>query len=215
MIFVMTTIGTISLNISLILYCIYFVPQIIYNQVIKKTDQISLITQGLMVTANLCDLIYGFYLDMPWQYKMVTILTLSFLLIQHIQIGIQSVKNKKFIILSFVLVILAFYVLNSIIEKNINHHYIDLFGMVTNIIYWIHWIPQIFFNWQHKKAEGFSFIFLLLTLFASICDEISALALGWDYPSIIGPLVLILMISMILTQRLIYAKKPLKFKMIF
>ena len=55
-------IGAYSLNISLILYCVYFIPQIVYNQIIKKTDQISLVTQGLMVIANLCDLIYGFYL---------------------------------------------------------------------------------------------------------------------------------------------------------
>ncbi|TNF69968.1 MAG: PQ-loop repeat-containing protein [Gammaproteobacteria bacterium] len=199
-------IGAYSLNISLILYCVYFIPQIVYNQIIKKTDQISLVTQGLMVIANLCDFIYGFYLFMPWQYKLVTILSLSFLAIQQIQIGLKQYKNFNFIALSILLVIFLGIVINTIDKMNLPPSSINLFGLITDIIYWVYWIPQILFNWRHKKADGFSQVFLYLTLFASICDEISALTLGWNYPSIIGPLVIIAMIVTILFQHKLYNK---------
>ncbi|MCF6764464.1 PQ-loop repeat-containing protein [Thiotrichales bacterium 19S3-7] len=200
------TIGYYSLNISLVLYCIYFIPQIIYNQIIKKTDQISLVTQGLMVSANLCDLIYGFYLFMPWQYKLVTILSLSFLVIQQFQIGLKQYRNFNFIGLSSVLVIFLVVTIDSVSQMNLPPNSINLFGMVTDMIYWIYWVPQILFNWRNKKADGFSQLFLLLTLLASICDEVSALILGWNYPSIIGPLVIIFMILIILFQHKLYAK---------
>ncbi|MCF6807356.1 PQ-loop repeat-containing protein [Thiotrichales bacterium 19S9-12] len=206
----METIGLISLNISLVIYCIYFIPQIIYNQMIKKTEQISLVTQSLMILANICDLIYGFYLFMPWQYKFVTILSLGFLLIQQIQIGLKQYKNLNFIGISVLLIFLLFVAINIISNESLPLESINLFGLVTNFIYWFYWIPQIIYNYKNKQADGFSLTFLSLILLASVCDAISAITLSWNYPSIIGPFVIIILVTIVLAQRKHYKSTPLK-----
>ena len=60
-------IGHISINISFVIYCIYFLPQITYNQMKHQANHISHATQILMVSANVLDLIYGFGFGLQWQ----------------------------------------------------------------------------------------------------------------------------------------------------
>lgn len=74
----MENFGYITLNISLIIYFIIFLPQTIHNQFKHKTFEISLWTHSLMIIANSLDLIYAIGFNMQWQYILVDIILLSF-----------------------------------------------------------------------------------------------------------------------------------------
>ncbi|WP_269446655.1 PQ-loop domain-containing transporter, partial [Francisella hispaniensis] len=74
----MENFGYITLNISLIIYFIHFLPQTIHNQFKHKTFEISLWTHSLMIVANSLDLIYAIGFNMQWQYILVDIILLSF-----------------------------------------------------------------------------------------------------------------------------------------
>src|SRR5438445_7099169 len=88
------TVGEITVNISSLIYFVWFVPQIWLNYRRKNTDGLSLWMHGLLLLGYSADLLYGFGRDMQWQYRMVTIVGLFFLFIQHYQFGRYGLHSK-------------------------------------------------------------------------------------------------------------------------
>ena len=79
-------IGNIALNISLFFYLTHYLPQLYRNATEGKMKGLSLGFHHLLLASYLFDLIYGFGMKMPWQYKMVTLIGLACMLIQHWQL---------------------------------------------------------------------------------------------------------------------------------
>jgi hypothetical protein len=82
-------IGSISLNISFILYLILYPSQIIHNQ---KSLNLSL--HLLLYSLYLFDLCYSFSNQLPWQYKTVSIIGLLLVSIQQTQLDQFLITNQ-------------------------------------------------------------------------------------------------------------------------
>ena len=134
----MQAIGQTTLNISLLIYLVYFVPQIIHNHFKQKTFEISLWTHWGMLMANSLDLIYGYGYHLPWQYLSVTCISLSFLLLQQWQIHLQSSQRRllqHLLVHVFVsvMIIAAFYPPQSGLL---------IIGFISMGLYSLYWLPQ-------------------------------------------------------------------------
>ncbi|MBK2109212.1 PQ-loop repeat-containing protein [Francisella tularensis] len=180
----MENFGYITLNISLIIYFIIFLPQTIHNQFKHKTFEISLWTHSLMIIANSLDLIYAIGFNMQWQYILVDIILLSFLTIQQLQI--LNDRREKYIFIHTISIFLyLFLVIVVIYFTSLSNQILLWFGSISGVIYNLYWLPQIYKNYRQKQAEGFSIFYLGLSLISIICDINSAIFLGWPLVSVI------------------------------
>ncbi|ABI82909.1 PQ-loop repeat-containing protein [Francisella tularensis] len=180
----MENFGYITLNISLIIYFIIFLPQTIHNQFKHKTFEISLWTHSLMIIANSLDLIYAIGFNMQWQYILVDIILLSFLTIQQLQI-LNDRREKYLFIHTISIFLYLFLVIVMIYFTSLSNQILLWFGSISGVIYNLYWLPQIYKNYRQKQAEGFSIFYLVLSLISIICDINSAIFLGWPLVSVI------------------------------
>lgn len=180
----MENFGYITLNISLIIYFIIFLPQTIHNQFKHKTFEISLWTHSLMIIANSLDLIYAIGFNMQWQYILVDIILLSFLTIQQLQI-LNDRREKYLFIHTISIFLYLFLVIIMIYFTSLSNQILLWFGSISGVIYNLYWLPQIYKNYRQKQAEGFSIFYLVLSLISIICDINSAIFLGWPLVSVI------------------------------
>jgi len=79
-------IGAISLNISFVLYLLVYLPQVFHNRKPNHIPSLSLGMHFILYTSYCLDLFYGFSRDLQWQYKTVSVVSLTLLIIQHLQI---------------------------------------------------------------------------------------------------------------------------------
>ncbi|EDO66439.1 hypothetical protein BSY87_08620 [Francisella tularensis subsp. holarctica FSC022] len=180
----MENFGYITLNISLIIYFIIFLPQTIHNHFKHKTFEISLWTHSLMIIANSLDLIYAIGFNMQWQYILVDIILLSFLTIQQLQI--LNDRREKYLFIHTISIFLSlFLVIVMIYFTSLSNQILLWFGSISGVIYNLYWLPQIYKNYRQKQAEGFSIFYLVLSLISIICDINSAIFLGWPLVSVI------------------------------
>ncbi|MDA0911179.1 MAG: PQ-loop repeat-containing protein [Proteobacteria bacterium] len=206
-------IGHISINISFVIYCIYFLPQIIHNQLKHQAGHISHGTHLLMVVANVLDLIYGFGFDLQWQYRVVTMLTLACLLFQQWQIyrdsdigertGDRKGESYNFHVICLFIIAVGIALVSL---HNLNNAMLENIGFISMFCYAVYWLPQIIKNIKEKNATAFSLIFLVLNVLALICDEISALSFGWPLPSIISPIVILSLLFIMVGQYYYYQR---------
>jgi uncharacterized protein with PQ loop repeat len=185
------TIGEITLSISTIIYIIWFLPQIWENFQRKSTEGLSLWMHGLLLLGYTIDLMYGFGRHMQWQYRLVTIVGLICLLIQHFQFARYNLKSKasywNFMVLSGLVVIVLVY---SILNITVFHHgkwYYDMTGYIESGCYFSYMFPQIIKNYREKSTEGLSRLFVAFAILLSVFDFTSALTLHWDLPSLLMP----------------------------
>jgi len=208
------SIGNISLNISFVIYFMWFIPQIILNFKRKNTEGLSILMHSILFIGYLCDLMYGFGCSMQWQYRMVTIIGLISLSIQHYQIGhygLHHPQEKQFYkVLTILYPLLFIFCLSAIQFSHFNKSIFDLFGLCTNACWLIYGIPQIIKNYNNQSTLGLSTVFVCFSIFLNLCDTTSAWALNWDYPSKIGPM-LSLTQNLILLSQVIYYARPKKF----
>ena len=196
------SIGIISLNISFLIYFLYFFPQIIYNQIKCQANNISYFTQLLMITANGLDLVYGFGLKLQWQYRTVSIFSLSCLLFQQWQIHRDSKKKLFFFHLSAISISIVS--LLTAVNTTLSTETLTQIGVISMLCYSIYWLPQIIKNARNKSAQGFSKLFIMLNGLALTCDEISAISLAWPLPSIISPLLLLVSLVVLINQQMTF-----------
>ena len=88
------TLGEISLNLSVVIYLIFYLPQLLRNRNPKNLDQLSIYFHSLLFLAASTDLLYGFGTIGQWQYKLISLTTFSCVLWQHKQL-LQHYKNNK------------------------------------------------------------------------------------------------------------------------
>ena len=196
-------IGSISLNISFILYLILYVPQIIHNRTSTNIAQLSLNLHLLLYSSYFFDLCYGFSSHLPWQYKTVSIIGLLLVGIQHIQLMRYFIINQYTFIAGFsavflVLNIMAIYYFFEIKHALLTSQTTLLFGTMARIAGLIYCLPQIIKNKISKSANALSLHFLYLNLMLALLDTISSWCLNWGWPNkLAAPVNIVIMLIMI------------------
>ncbi|APC91504.1 MULTISPECIES: PQ-loop repeat-containing protein [Francisella] len=205
----MENFGYITLNISLIIYFIHFLPQTIHNQFKHKTFEISLWTHSLMIIANSLDLIYAVGFNMQWQYILVDVILLSFLTIQQFQI--LSDRREKYIFIHTVFILLYLsLVIAMIYFIKLSNQTLLWCGSISGVIYNLYWLPQIYKNYRQKQAQGFSIFYLGLSLISIICDINSAIFLGWPLVSVLVSSCLSMLVLTQIIQYFYYKRMIIK-----
>jgi uncharacterized protein with PQ loop repeat len=205
-----TTIGTISLNIAFILYLGIYLPQILHNRNQSNLKQLSLNTHYLLYLGYVLDLMYGFTLHLPWQYKTVSIVGLSLLLLQHLQI-IQSswLQKNSHALANHVLCLLVtfFIVLYFFIHKQMIFSETTTLGLgfVSRICFLLYLLPQVIKNRISKSCNALSLLFIYLNLGLSILDMIAAWCLNWGWPNKLASPFSVILMGLLLGQVKKYA----------
>jgi uncharacterized protein with PQ loop repeat len=205
--------GNITLNISLAIYLVWFVPQLLLNFKRKNTAGLSLWMHGILCIGYLSDLLYGFGRGMEWQYRLVTIIGLAGLIIQHYQFfryGTQQRSQKiSYLVLNMMYLALLGYAVATLIFQQYSAQFYIFAGLLANGCWLVYMAPQIVKNYINQSTAGLSTTFVLLATFLNLCDLNSAWGLGWDYPSKIGPMVALLGNSILLLQIRHYGQRQL------
>lgn len=203
--------GEITLSLSTFVYFIWFVPQLVLNYKRKNTEGFSLWMHGLLLIGYSADLLYGFGRHMEWQYRLVTIVGLCFLSIEHVQIAIYGCRSKSekwnFTILSVIVVALLIY---AIVNFTLDQHsktYYDIAGFVSSICWMTYVLPQIIKNFKQKSTKGLSLWFVILSICLSLLDITSTFALHWDWPSVLSECVTLLKKSILILQVAYYSQR--------
>jgi len=181
-------IGNISLNISFILYLIVYIPQIIHNRISQNIAQLSLWLHTLLYLSYSFDLVYGFSSQLPWQYKVVSIVGLSLVMLQHLQFlnffihqrALSLAKlNIGFLIFNLVLLYYFF----GIAHGKVGVQTTAIFGTIARLCGLIYCLPQIIKNKYSQSGNAISVHFLYLNLTLAILDTISSWCLDWGWPN--------------------------------
>ena len=204
----MQIIGHITLNISLFIYFVHFLPQIIHNQRAHKTYEISLFTHSFMILANSLDLVYGVGFHLQWQYILVDVVLLTYLFIQQMQI-LRDRFNKYILLHTFIIVLFLIVILVLILYKNPSKDYLLTFGSISGIVYNIYWLPQIYKNFRQKEAQGFSIYYILIGVISISCDISSAIFLGWPIVSVITSVCLLSLHLIQILQYFYYKRRAI------
>lgn len=204
-------IGEVSINLSLFVYFIWFLPQIRVNFKRRSTEGLSMFMHGLLCIGYIADLMYGFGRHMPWQYRMVTCSGLASLAVQHYQFGRfglhKNTEKISYIFISVACLILLGYAFYNLDLTRRSKNFYDIAGVISNASWFCYVIPQIIKNYKNKSVEGLSLSFVLFSIILSVCDAVSAWTLGWDYPSKIGAPLTLIKKSVLLMQMKYYKNK--------
>jgi len=204
-------IGETSLDISVFIYFIWFIPQLRLTFKRKSTEGLSLWMHGFLIAGYLADLVYGFGRELPIQYRMVTIVGLVCLACEHFQFwryGLKTnIAKKTFYLFNAVLISFLIYAVATITVLKETEFFYDLAGVTSSACWFVFFIPQIIKNYRSKSTESLSTSFVVLSLFTTILDTISTYALGYPWPSKIGVPMTLFKKSLLLGQCYYYRDK--------
>lgn len=195
-------IGQIALNLSMILYLLLALFQLRHNLYGGKIDQLSLGVHALLLISATADLYYGFWFIQQWQYRVVSLVFLSFLIVQHLQLFCYHPYAKSLILLSCLvsLMVLGLFILPRQATISIT------MGWIERVGYWIYAFPQILKNKRSPTASAsISLGFAIVGLLAATGDLISAFYFSWGSPATYGSIIAVIAQGYLLWQ--CYAQK--------
>jgi uncharacterized protein with PQ loop repeat len=186
----MNSVGFVTLNLSLILYLFFYLPQLIFNFRYKRLGELSFGLHALLFFAATADVFYAFGRIDQWQYRLVSVLMLLSLLVQHVHIFYYrkcfSFGFIKWCALSVFIIIVScsafFFVL---IVKQPMAIYIVM-GWASQVAYWTYGLPQIIKNRNSTHANAISMLFVAIGVAAALLDLMSAWIFSWGAPSLYG-----------------------------
>ncbi|WP_440682670.1 PQ-loop repeat-containing protein [Cysteiniphilum halobium] len=191
--------GEFTLNLSLALYFIHFLPQLYHNIYKPNYNNISLNTQIMYLGATSLDLIYGLGFNYQWQYIAVDIVYLSTLSIQQFQLMYARIFSIFIHILSFLWII--FIVITAVVLVRLGHKSQGFhIGSNDNLIFWISgyissflwiilWFPQIIKNFFYKTSGGYSLPFIVIGVIITLSDITSALIYHWKWLNLLTSII--------------------------
>ncbi len=185
-------IGEIALNLSSLIYFIWFIPQLMLTFKQRRTSALSLWMHSLLVLGYVADLVYGYGQYLPFQYKAVTWSGLLMLAIEHYQFWSYSQwQRKEKIIFQALTLGLVLLFLSGVYQITLTTRDAQFYNAV-GVFSWVCWLsfmwPQVVKNFSNRSAAGVSMQTVLLSLLSSVGDIISAFALAWAWPSKWGAL---------------------------
>lgn len=203
-------IGSISLNLSFYLYLILYIPQIVHNQKSAHLAELSFLLHLILFSSILLDLFYGFGVNLPWQYKTVSVVSFLVLTIQHYQFMqfFKQVKSRwhyrfgQFFIQACLLGLILFFGFFLTKKSLISLQLSNFLGTMARISGLIYCYPQITKNKKAQSARGVNVRFMYLNLGLSFLDTVSAWTLDWGWPNKLGaPLNFLMMLILLGQQR--------------
>ncbi|MDP1574966.1 MAG: PQ-loop repeat-containing protein [Coxiellaceae bacterium] len=193
-------IGMLSLNISLVLYLINYIPQLWHNKIDRHISGLSFYFHCLFLLSYLTDLIYALGCHMQWQYCLVSVIGMVYLFIQHGQIK-NAITAQSFLVINCLLTLTIFLgVFFLCLEK---HHGVIfiIMGYFSRVTGWIAFFPQIVKNIKSSTALSLSALYLIIDLACKLCDNVSAWILSWPMPSKLGAIFSIVICSILIFQK--------------
>lgn len=202
---ILTLIGNICLNCAFILYLFVYLPQIIHNRDTNHIANLSLKMHFTFYIAYILDLFYGFSSLLPWQYRMVSIIGVGLLTVQHIQLTRffwSKDKQTGFNIL-FLLSMIASIIYFFIVQQAVySEHTTLVIGYVSRVGFLFYTVPQILKNKRLQSTSAISTSFVYINLTLAILDLIAAWCLDWGWPNKLGaPITVCLMFTMLLQTK--------------
>ncbi|WP_348633317.1 PQ-loop repeat-containing protein [Francisella sp. LA112445] len=196
-------VGTIILNAGFLAYSIQYVPQIIHNMKHReRLSNISILSQFAIFVSVLCDMVITIGCGYQWQYAVVAILYLLGVCIQQMQITFLSKKVPEqanfLFILCFAIAMLAMGSNSAIVYKIAQY-----IGFTISIFFWF---PQIYKNYQQKRADGYSFTFIIIALIGTCLYLSSCIFFSWDQVYKINAGSILPVIIVLLIQKIYYKK---------
>jgi hypothetical protein len=205
-----TTLGNLTLNLAFVLYLIVYVPQIRHNKHKHHLAELSISLHIIIMTSFVLDLIYSLLKPLPWQYRAVSVVALTTLSIQQIQLmrlaqqrgQLRLLSALSLFSLSLVLMLTGFFYFGT---THYSNNTIFLIGWSSRIGFLSYTLPQIIQNRRLNSAKALSTVFLSLSLFLSLLDLTSAWCLDWGWPNKLGTPFTISLTLMLLWQKKRYA----------
>lgn len=180
-------IGYICLNIALVLYLIHYLPQLLHNRNAHNRAQVSIHFHGLLSICYICDLIFAFGMNMPWQYCLVSIIGVFCLLAQHFQL--KKINQQKRLFSSYQALISFFSLLFFIcIYIKLPQPFFLFIGYISQAALWTYTLPQIWQNHIYKQGRGLNKLYLGMNLACASLDVVASTTLNWPTPAKIGAL---------------------------
>lgn len=203
-------IGNTSLNISFVLYLVLYIPQVLHNRQSTNIAHLSFFMHFLLLACYFFDLMYGIASDFQWQYKTVSVVGLSLILVQHLQLTHYFITKKNFLLMTTNIIILTtiglglyyFFILS---KGNIDAQTILIIGSLSRICSFCYSLPQLIKNKKLKSTQAISIRFIYLNLTLATLDTISAWCLNWGWPNKLASPVTMLLMVIMLTQVKQYA----------
>lgn len=205
----LSVIGTVTLNISTLLYFVWLVPQLFVTQQRHSAHELSLSMHAVLLLGYMADLVYGIGVNLPTQYKLVSAAGLVALLIEHYQIwkyGLTQKNQINFYLLTFFFCGMIMFIGYHFTHSAHTPYFYSYIGTFT-FVCWIVFIwPQIIKNQRTKSTIGFSIYSIFISIIAGICDVTSAFTLNWPLVSQIGAVIILLPKFIFLGQFYYYEK---------
>ena len=200
-----TLIGNVCLNTAFVLYLLVYLPQIIHNHQSNHIANLSLKMHFIFYSAYLLDLFYGFSCHLQWQYRIVSIIGVTLLTVQHLQITHHYWTNNKqkwfnllFLLLAGMSVLYFFTIAHSVYSDPTTLS----IGYVSRLGFLMYTLPQIAKNKRLQSTDANSIQFVYLNLTLSVLDLIAAWCLNWGWPNKLGsPIMVCLMVIMLMQTR--------------
>ena len=193
-------IGEITLNVSFVLYLFLCLPQVIHNLRYKNTKGLSLWMHVVFTSSYILDLMYGFGLHMQLQYRLVTLVGLCGLAIQHVQLGLYQKRNWHYVTATVFLLSLLIFSLSGITVVHYSRSVYDSIGMIDQVLAVMYMLPQILKNSRLQSIASLCVWFILIDMMTACLDTVTAFALHWDYPSKVGPPIILLVGCILIWQ---------------
>lgn len=214
--------GILTLNIAFVLHLILYIPQVLHN---RESEHIQYLSVKMHLNLFLCyflDIFYGFGNNMQWQYRTVSIVGFSLLMIQYMQIiyylsthGKQKVARIHILFLAST--IYCVYYFFKYLHASIALEQVLIAGYISKILFIISTIPQMIKNWQVKSTKGVNTHFILFNITIASLDTVTAWTLDWAWPNKLTSPIMICMFSTMLPLKKtrIYRILPTTIKSIF
>lgn len=210
-------VGNVSLNLSSFLYLILLVPQIIHNQKAENIAGLSLWLHFLLYISYSFDMVYGIADEMPLQYRIVSVVGLCLVMLQHLQLLKFHIQQRSFFLikLGFLFIIghaaLYYSFFSKFNTNGLSDNTILLLGIVARGCEIIYCVPQIFKNRIARSASAVSRHFIYLNLLLAVLETLSAWCLDWEWPNkVVSPLSILVMFIILLQHQKYATKQRLK-----
>ena len=192
----------ISLNLSFVLYCILYIPQLMHNQKKPILTDLSLVMHLFLYCAYCFDLLYSTLTHLPWQYRLAAGLGWLYLSLQQLQFiryyHLARVYSRLAICFSVWIgsVLLSIYVL----YVNPSQNLATALGYVAQIAFCTALLPQVIKSRKIQSSAAISLIDIALNCFVSCLDLICAWQLNWGWPNRLGSILIVCLTGLLLLQ---------------